>query len=83
MKKVIAAHVDQILEFDSEMEITKFLEGLEFKKQLYQIVWKNTLPNGKVQIRIKRQYNKNDFVEWGGVICNAKKGTCQCYKKTW
>lgn len=63
MKKVIAAHVDQILEFDSEKEITKFLEGLEFKKQLYQIVWKNILGNGKVQIRIKRQYNKNDFVE--------------------
>lgn len=63
MKKVIAAHVDQILEFDSEMEITKFLEGLESRKQLYQVVWKNTLGNGKIQIRIKRQYNKNDFVE--------------------
>ena len=66
MKKVIAAHLVQILEFDSEMEITKVLEGLEFKKQLYQVVWKNTLGNGKIQIRIKRQYNKNDFVEEGG-----------------
>ena len=63
MKKVIAAHVDQILEFDSETEITKFLEGLEFKKQHYQIVWKNILGNRKIQIRIKKQYNKNDFVE--------------------
>jgi transcriptional regulator of heat shock response len=64
MKKVISACVDQILEFDSEMEITKFLEGLESRKQLYQIVWKNTLNNGKVQIRIKKQYN-NHFMEEG------------------
>lgn len=64
MKKVISACVDQILEFDSEQEIDRLLEGLRFKKQRYSVVWKNTLNNGKVQLRIKKQYN-NHFMEVG------------------
>jgi hypothetical protein len=63
LKKVISAHIDQVLQFDSENELDKFIEGLESKKQQYQVVWKNALGGGKVIMRIKKQYNNNDFVE--------------------
>ena len=63
MKKVISACVDQILEFDSEHEVDKLIEFLKSRKQRYTVVWKNTLNNGKVQIRIKKQYNNNDLME--------------------
>ena len=64
MKKVISACVDQILEFDSEQEVDRLLENLKMKKQRFSVIWKNTLNNGKVQIRIKKQYNKH-FMEEG------------------
>ena len=62
MKKVISACVDQIIEFDSEQEIDKLIEFLKSRKQRFTIVWKNTLNNGKIQIRIKKQYNNNDLM---------------------
>ena len=63
MKKVISACLDQILEFDSEQEVDKLIEFLKSRKQRFKVVWKNTLNNGKVQIRIKKQYNNNDLME--------------------
>ena len=65
MKKVIAACVDQVLQFDSEREVDCYLENLKRKKQQFSIVWKNKFGNGTVQIRIKKQYNKNTFLEGG------------------
>jgi hypothetical protein len=65
MKKVISACVDQVLQFDSEQEVDKYVEWLKGKKQLFQIVWKNTLDNGIVQIRVKKQYNNTDFMKEG------------------
>lgn len=64
MKKVISACVDQILEFDSDLEVDRLIENLKSKKQRFTIVWKNTLNNGKVQIRIKKSYNQH-FMEEG------------------
>ena len=64
MKKVIAACIDQILEFDSKDEVEKFLGNLEQKKQLYTVMWENNIKDGKIQIRIRRQYN-NHFMEEG------------------
>ena len=65
MKKVISACVDQILQFDSEQEVDKYIQWLSGKKQLFQIVWKNALDNGTVQIRVKKQYNNTDFMKEG------------------
>ena len=62
MKKVISACVDRILQFDFESEVDSYIENLKRKKQMYQVVWKNTLKNGSVQIRIKTQYNQSHFM---------------------
>lgn len=63
MKKVISACIDRILEFSSESEVEHYLEELKRKKQMHQVVWKNSLGNGKIQIRVKTQYNQSDFME--------------------
>lgn len=63
MKKVISACIDRILEFSSESEVEYYFKELERKKKVYNVVWKKTLGNGKVLIRIKTQYNQSDFME--------------------
>ena len=67
MKKVISACIDRILQFSSEREAECYIEDLKSKRQLYHVVWKNTLENGNIQIRIKTQYNQSDFMKGGGV----------------
>ena len=67
MKKVISACIDRILQFSSEYEVDFYLEDLKGKKQLYQVVWKNTLDNGCVQIRIRTQYNQVELLKGGEV----------------
>ena len=62
MKKVISACIDQVIQFDSEQEVDDYLENLKSKKQRFTVAWKNDLGNGKVQVRIKRQYNQH-FME--------------------
>lgn len=64
VKKVISACIDQVIQFDSEQEIDLLLEHLKSRKQRFTIVWKNNLNDGKVQIRIRRQYNQH-FMEEG------------------
>ena len=67
MKKVISACIDRILQFNSECEVDTYIEQLAKKKQLFQVVWKNTLENGTVQIRVKTQYNQ---ILWNKVVMN-------------
>ena len=64
MKKVISACIDQVIQFDSDQEVDRFLEHLGSKKQRFTVMWKNSLNGGKVQIRIRRQYNQH-FMEEG------------------
>ena len=65
MKKVISACIDRILQFNSEYEVDCYIEGLKKKKQVYQVVWKNTVDEQTIQIRIKTQYNQSDFMKEG------------------
>lgn len=65
MKKVISACIDRILQFNSEYEADHYIEQLRKKKQIFQVVWKNTLDNGCVQIRIRTQYNQSEFMKGG------------------
>lgn len=64
MKKVLSACIDQVIQFDSEAEVDRYVNDLKFKKQVFKVMWTNTFDNGKVQIRIKKQYN-NHFMEEG------------------
>lgn len=64
VKKIISGCIDQVVQFDTEQELEKLLEHLESRKQRYSIIWKNVLNDGKVMVRIRRQYN-GYFMEGG------------------
>ena len=66
MKKVIAACIDQILQFDSQREVDRFLNDLTEKKQVHSVIWQNIMEDKKVRIRIKRQYNNHFMSEAEG-----------------
>nr|WP_308742069.1 hypothetical protein [uncultured Anaerocolumna sp.] len=64
MKKVICACIDQLLQFDSKQEVELFIELLKSKNQQFKIEFIQNMPNGTVQVRIKKQYNNNSFEEF-------------------
>ena len=62
MKKVKVAWIEQILEFDSVEEATGYRKSLETgRPQLFKILNERITENGKVEIRIRKQYNNNAF----------------------
>lgn len=63
MKKIVAAWIEQILEFDSEQEYMSYLSELEQKGQKFKEVQHEKLESGVVRIDIRKQYNKNNFPE--------------------
>lgn len=62
MKKVIAACIDRVLEFDTQQEAAKYLETLRDKKVEFRIVYREAVA-GKYRIRIQEQYNKSPMIE--------------------
>lgn len=62
MKKVIAACIDRILEFDTQEEAAKYLEALRGREGKFRILYREEV-GGKYRIRIQEQYNKNPMIE--------------------
>lgn len=62
MKKVIAACIDRILEFDTQQEAAKYLETLRDKKTDFRILHREEV-GGKYRIRIQEQYNRSLMIE--------------------
>lgn len=70
MKKVIAAKVEQILEFDSEQEADEFLEKMKKVKGFELLDYDNFTSDTNddcYRIRIIKQYNNSPILEseWG------------------
>ena len=68
MKKIVAAWIEQILEFDGKLEYMAYMEGLKQKGQRFKEISFDQLESGVVKIRIRKQYNNNaipDDVEGG------------------
>lgn len=59
MKKIIAAWIEQILEFPSESEYQAYVEDLKQRKQRFHVVKEEILKSGTMLIRIRKQYNNN------------------------
>lgn len=62
MKKVIAACIDRVLEFDTQQEAAKYLETLREKKSEFRVLNREEVA-GKYRIRIQEQYNKSPMIE--------------------
>lgn len=62
MKKVVAACIDRVLEFDTQKEAAKYLETLRDKKSEFRVLRRDEV-GGKYRIRIQEQYNKSPMIE--------------------
>ena len=62
MKKVIAACIDRVLEFDTQDEAAKYLETLRNKGCEFRVLHPEEV-GGKYRIRIQEQYNKSPMIE--------------------
>lgn len=61
MKTIVAAWIEQILEFPSKLEYMAFISDLEQKNQKFKETNYEQLKSGVVRIRIRKQYNNNAF----------------------
>lgn len=62
MKKVIAACIDRVFEFDTQQEAANYLEGLRSKKTEFRILHREEV-GSKYRIRIQEQYNKSPMID--------------------
>lgn len=62
MKKVIAACIDRLYEFDTQEEATEHIEKLRKAKKKFCIVMRSYC-NGKCQVRIQEQYNSSPMLD--------------------
>ena len=62
MKKVIAACIERILDFDTPEEAAAYIETLRDKKSEFRILHREEI-GGKYRIRIQEQYNKSPMIE--------------------
>lgn len=61
MKKIIAAGVDRVWQFDTQAEADKYLENLKLKGRDYNIIYTRHV-DGKIKIRVREQYNNNKLI---------------------
>lgn len=61
MKRVLAGCIDLTLEFDSVEEANKYAKGIEEKHQTFNVLKYEELSDGKIKVRIQRQYNNSPF----------------------
>lgn len=61
MKKIVAAWIEQILEFDSKLEYMTYIESLTQKGQRFKVLEHEQLESGIIKINIRKQYNNNVF----------------------
>ena len=62
MKKIVAACIDQILEFDTQSEAANYVEDLRKKNLKFRILHREEI-NGKHRVRIQQQYNNVPLIE--------------------
>lgn len=62
MKKVVAAGIDRVLDFDTLEEADRYLDGLRVKGAEYRVMWRKEVCS-KIRLRVVEQYNKNPLIE--------------------
>lgn len=62
MKKIVAAWIEQILEFPTKLEYLAYMESLKKgRSQKFKETSFEQLESGVVRITIRKQYNNNAF----------------------
>ena len=65
LKKVISAAIYQMIQFDDEKEFEDYISKLQRNNQEFILKEKAKESDGKVTIKIMKQYNNNKFIERG------------------
>ena len=63
MKKILSAWIEQNLEFDSKLEYLTYIAELEQSGRKFKEIEHKQESSGKVRLRIRKQYNNNQFPE--------------------
>ena len=63
MKRVIAACIDRVFEFDSEGEMEKYLAALRKAEKEFAVIYSGERDGGKWCLRVKEQYNKSPLLK--------------------
>lgn len=61
MKRVIAGCIDLTLEFDSASTYNAYIADIKAKHQRFNILKYEELSDGRIRVRIQRQYNNSPF----------------------
>lgn len=59
MKKILSACIEQVIQFDEDNELDKLTRKLMEKKQDFRIVNSYHNQEGKLIVKIRKQYNNN------------------------
>ena len=62
MKKILKACIMKQILFDNVSDYRAHMENLTEKRREYQILEKVILPDGKIRLLIKEQYNSNELM---------------------
>ena len=62
MKKILKACIMKQILFDTVSDYRAHMENLTEKRREYHILEKVILPDGKIRLLIKEQYNSNEFM---------------------
>lgn len=65
VKRVISAAIYQEIQFDNEQEFQNYILKLQKCNQEFILEQKIEFPDGKIKIKIMKQYNNNKFIERG------------------
>lgn len=63
MKKILAARIVRVLEFDQDYEADDYLLDLAWKKIRFQINYKEELEDGRILLNITTAYNSSPLIE--------------------
>lgn len=67
MKKVLAAAIVKVLEFDSPEEAREYLDSMKAAGKNFRVMWECDIPlldgGNKRQIKIQEQYNKSPMIQ--------------------
>ena len=61
-KKIVAAWIEQVLEFGGKSEFLEYMEKLKTgRPQQFKVIKEEQLESGAYKVRIRKQYNNNAF----------------------
>ena len=63
MKKVLAAAIVKVLEFDSPEEAREYLDGMKAAGKNFRVAWESDVAGNKRQIKVQEQYNKSPMIQ--------------------